>query len=491
MINNKENQIYLGISQDAVYPTKEKAYSPKEEYPEYIFGRNHLSAENQVYELIREGFHSLGYDHLNYGTRLWNPLGVLIKKGDTVLIKPNWVMHYNKNKSCNNNMECLVTHPSMVRAVIDYVLIALCGTGRLIVGDAPMQSCDLQQMFTKMDYQELFEFYNSKGINLEVLDLRQCRVITKNKVITNTIMINEEEQSIKVELDNASAHEKEVNLQYKVSDYTAKSTNSYHHDRKHTYNVNSNVLQADVIINMPKPKCHRLAGLTAAQKNMVGITYDKACLPHRVIGSKTSGGDEYPKNSIIKSKIALIEEKKLRLSEKHSICLPMFLQFLTFVLSLVSKGFSRDNIMLGGWYGNDTIWRTVADLNVIARYADKKGVLQDQPQRSILNIADMIIAGQGNGPLGPFPKNLGMVLIAEDSSFVDSICAKIMGFDTDKIPGLNYTLKNNKLHKEGIKRIVSNNLKYDRVLFDNFMPEEDWRFEPHECWKGFIECERY
>lgn len=54
-------------------------------------------------------------------------------------------------------------------------------------------------------------------------------------------------------------------------------------------------MEADVIINIPKPKCHRLAGMTAALKNMVGVIYDKNSLPHRKIGSVEEGGDAYKK----------------------------------------------------------------------------------------------------------------------------------------------------------------------------------------------------
>lgn len=56
-----------------------------------------------------------------------------------------------------------------------------------------------------------------------------------------------------------------------------------------------------MVINIPKPKTHRLAGITGAMKNFVGITYEKASLPHRAIGDKESGtGDAYDKKSILK-----------------------------------------------------------------------------------------------------------------------------------------------------------------------------------------------
>ena len=72
---------------------------------------------------------------------------------------------------------------------------------------------------------------------------------------------------------------------YQVSDYDKADTATFHHDTVHDYEINSDILQADVVINFCKPKTHRLAGITAAMKNMVGITYNKACLPHRSAGS--------------------------------------------------------------------------------------------------------------------------------------------------------------------------------------------------------------
>ena len=495
MVNNmvstlhrdKAKQVYFGISDNVVYPTRENGYSPTKLYPEYIFKKNFSLVENQVYELVREGFYNLQYDQANYGTEKWNPLGSFIKEGDNVLIKPNWVMHFNKNKACSNNLDCLVTHPSVVRAVIDYVLIALKGTGRVIVADAPMQGCDLQELFSKAGYLELIEFYKNEGINLEILDLRHCRVITNNKVITDTIILNEGDQSQEVELGEASAHESNVNLQYKVSDYTAESTKKYHHNKIHTYKVNKNVLQADTIINMPKPKCHKLAGLTAAQKNMVGITYDKASLPHRTIGAKTFGGDEYPNKSIIKMLMSKIEERKIRLTENGKSTSAMGLQFIIAVLYVIVKVFYRDKVLIGSWYGNDTIWRTVFDLNLIAKYADKNGILRDKPQRRILNIADMIIAGQGNGPVSPTPKKLGMIIIAENSVAVDVLCADIMGFDSNKVPGLQRSMKYEPFQYDNNTLIVSNVKEYDGKHLHNFDLNSSWKFKPHDCWKGNIE----
>ncbi len=482
-----QNKVYLGYNSKAEYPSELNNYSPEKYYSEYPFEKENFSEKNDIYELIRNGFHSLEYDLQNYGTKNWNPLGKFIEKGNIVLLKPNWVMHYNKNKKNPKNLECLVTHPSIVRAIIDYTIIALNGTGKIVIADAPMQGCDLNELLTKAGYDKLFDFYKERGIELHLVDLRQLRVVTNTKIITETIKINDETCAETIDISNKSAHKLNIGQKYKVSDYLAERTNAYHSGSSHIYKINKHVLDADVIINLPKPKCHRLSGITAAQKNMVGIIYDKASLPHRTIGAKEKGGDEYPKRNKLKSLFALLEEKKLRFTEKGKVLPAILFQIPIGLIYLFIKIFKNDNVMIGSWYGNDTIWRTVVDLNYIIRYCDKNGVIKNSKQRRLLNIADMIIAGQGNGPIGPYPKNLGMILIGEDSVFVDALFTKIAGFDIAKIPGLIKTMSNSELICHGEKTILSNIYKFNKTTLDSFVPNSDWQFEPHEFWKGFIE----
>jgi hypothetical protein len=289
-----------------------------------------------------------------------------------------------------------------------------------------------------------------------------------------------------VNLDNKSCHSQSNEAIYKVSDYSVDSTNSYHCRGKHAYSISKKVLQSDFIINIPKPKTHRLAGITAAQKNIVGIVHDKASLPHRKIGSPEDGGDEYKKKSIIKHCIAYLEEKKLNKAEKGNILAAIIYQVFIVPLYFLVKIFFNEKNMIGSWPGNDTIWRTVADLNLIVKYADDKGIIYHTPMRKILNVSDMIIAGQGNGPIGPKPKDLGVVLIGEVSTYMDALCCKIMGFNINRIPGLIDLMKNPQLGCSGIKKIYSNLPEYNKLLYEVFIPESNWQFEPHDSWKGHL-----
>ena len=67
----------------------------------------------------------------------------------------------------------------------------------------------------------------------------------------------------------------------------------YHTEGHHRYGINKTVLEADVIINLCKPKSHRKAGYTAALKNYIGICSRKISIPHNVMGNEKEGGDTY------------------------------------------------------------------------------------------------------------------------------------------------------------------------------------------------------
>jgi uncharacterized protein (DUF362 family) len=58
-----------------------------------------------------------------------------------------------------------------------------------------------------------------------------------------------------------------------------------------------------------------------------------------------------------------------------------------------------------------------------------------------LVIADGIIAMEGNGPLNGTPRRLDRVVIADDPVAADATCARLMGFDPDKIAHIRETAK--------------------------------------------------
>ena len=105
----------------AVYPA-ESPFHPARTFPEYMFGADCIaSAGNTVYEMVRNIFRLLRLDEEHFDEASWNPLGKIIKPGDRVTIKPNFVLHFNAS---GHDVQSVVTHGSVIRAVLDYVLKA-------------------------------------------------------------------------------------------------------------------------------------------------------------------------------------------------------------------------------------------------------------------------------------------------------------------------------------------------------------------------------
>ncbi|MGC9780302.1 MAG: hypothetical protein HZR80_13735 [Candidatus Heimdallarchaeota archaeon] len=108
-------------------------FYPPNNYPEFSekikFAK--YKKENHIYAAVRKSLHLLNFDGKNFGQRNWNPLKYLIKKGDTVLNKTNLVRHYSGLK--NGKLEELITNSSIIRAIFDYVALALEYEGTIII----------------------------------------------------------------------------------------------------------------------------------------------------------------------------------------------------------------------------------------------------------------------------------------------------------------------------------------------------------------------
>jgi uncharacterized protein (DUF362 family) len=392
-------------------------------------------------------------------------------------------MHVNENKQvAQNALECLVTHPSCLRAICDYCIIALQGEGKIIIGDAPMQGCHLDELLLKLGYNDILTHYQNQGIGVvSFMDFRAYQTeMNSHKVILKKTATKS--RGIDVALDSLSAHAtSDFRGYYQVSDYDKEVTTSYHRDERHVYSINEAALQADMIIEFSKPKCHRLAGMTGAMKNLVGVVYKKETLPHRKEGSVDEGGDAYRYKSWIKRAIDAVLTKKIRLEERGRSNRAVIMRYLYGVLYYASKAFCKDPYLIGSWYGNDTIWRTCVDLNYIMTFSDKAGVIQKKPQRSVLHFADMIIAGEHNGPISPSPKALGLILAGDDASAMDRVICQIMGFDHEQIPLLRALAEGGTRMEYIIPVLTSNNVELSGRL-DKIDFPKSWTFIPHDSW---------
>ena len=148
-----------------------------------------------------------------------------------------------------------------------------------------MQDCDLPVLLDKAKFNEILKFYQQCGENVVFMDFRKYQsIFNANKVIVDRIY--QSDQEINIDFSTMSIHERrEGKRVYQVDNYDRRETGEYHGDKKHIYSLNKDVINSDVIINFCKPKSNRLAGFTAAMKNIIGIIYSKTSLPHRVEGS--------------------------------------------------------------------------------------------------------------------------------------------------------------------------------------------------------------
>ncbi|MCC7144523.1 MAG: DUF362 domain-containing protein, partial [Candidatus Eisenbacteria bacterium] len=112
--------VAVGGRFSATYPDA-APFHPSERYPESPFPEA-LGPPNGAYAAVREAFRLLGLDGANYGSAAWNPLGELVEHGSRVVLKPNAVLHHH---ALGLDLFSIVTHPAVVRAVLDYVWIAL------------------------------------------------------------------------------------------------------------------------------------------------------------------------------------------------------------------------------------------------------------------------------------------------------------------------------------------------------------------------------
>jgi phenylacetate-CoA ligase len=116
-------------------------------------------------------------------------------------------------------------------------------------------------------------------------------------------------------------------------------------------------------------------GLTANVKNAVGIKGNKNWLPQHREGTPTEGGDQFAKSILrrrIERRVMALFRRWFRLlgSLRGSVARP--------IKSLGKNVFGDTNsgtVRSGEWFGNDTTWRMVLDINLIRQYGDTKGSL--------------------------------------------------------------------------------------------------------------------
>lgn len=418
----------------AIYPVA--PFHPPERFPEFDgswLGRGPFDSQNDVYRLVREALFRLvnGYDPVTQRV----DVSTLRRLGDirSVVVKPNWV------RQQNGAGECVTTHASVLRPVLDYLLLAFGSDSQITVADIPLQSSDIEQIWRETGVDRLCEYYEAGRLPVRFMDFR------KEKAVVGSSGFIERRQSlpgdplgyVEVCVDGESYLEPVTSsrVSFSVNDYEAGAATCHHRPGRHAYLIPRTVLAADLFVNVPKLKTHCKAGLTACMKNLIGINGEKGWIPHFRMGAPYDGGDEYPEygSSIMafKSRVrnALQGRHRLAYNAAH---------FVWKQSKAVWESQSGSHLTSGGaWPGNDTLWRSILDLVRVITCADESGRLMDSVQRSQLCVIDGIICGEGEGPLRPSPKPVGIIVSSSDPISADWAACHIAGFDWRKIPQLS------------------------------------------------------
>ncbi len=480
------------------YEAIEPPFHPDASYPE-LRGSHAVAANNFVFRAFRDFLRTLDWDAANYGTTRWNPFGWFIEPGQTVVLKPNLVV--SQHPLGERLVRFTDTDGPILRCIGEYVLVALGGRGRIIIGDSPIKETDFLGCTRITGIAQVAEALGRRSVvPVELVDFRDF-VSQRDEVAMVDGRAQSGDPRGYTEFD--LGRHSELDEMADVAD-RFRSTAAYYENRMeethnrdhHRYSVANSVLHADVFINVPKLKTHCKAGMTVALKNLVGICNEKRWLPHHRKGPPSKGGDEYSDGA--RPGIRLVEWLKDFFVQNPAG--KFFYPRIMFVNKLAKKVLGVDVIRRirdrgdpyqnGGWYGNDTVWRMVLDLNKILFYGQRDGTLAVRPTRRIVTFVDGLWAGDEEGPLRPSAKEAGVMMVGVDSLLVDIVAATLMGFDYRKIKLLSrgLTITDYPLTRTAPEavEVVTN--------------EPDWRsldgirhahlaFRPPRGWVGHIELE--
>jgi uncharacterized protein (DUF362 family) len=429
----------VGVARtEPTYADARAPYEPAERFPELerLFTADARPAGGtHCYGAFRSALQALGLDAPHVGTPEWNPLGDLVHEGGTVVLKPNFIRHFNPVADPRGTIESVITHGSALRALVDYAMLAVGASGAVKIAEAPQQDCDFDEIRRIVGLDELVRFYrDAAGRTLEVIDLRQEHVIYRDGVIVERRRLPGDPLGYRVVDLGARSFFTDSGLdpvRFRGADYDPGPTSEHHQGGRNEYLLSETVLSADLIVNLPKIKTHKKTGVTLALKNMVGINGDKNWLPHHSLGPVARGGDEFPRDT-------WIDRARIRATELARPLLARDRFVSVFRLARRAENALRGEsfVRAGNWHGNRTTWRMCCDLNRCVYYSDRKGLHLDAdgPVRTVLTVADGIVAGEGSGPLETIDRPLGVVLASTDPVALDLVAVRLMGFDERKIP---------------------------------------------------------
>ncbi len=415
-----------------------------------------------------------------------------IRPGERVVLKPNWVKEHDERRPGPDAWEHVVTHPAVIEAVARWAAASLRSSGSVVICDAPQtdSSFDKIREYCRLDAMVERCRADFPGVRIELLDLRPEEWKAVDGVtVARRRLPGDPLGSTHVRLDSDSEFVgyDGCGRLYGAS-YDVEETNRHHTGTHHEYLLCRTPMEADVFINIPKLKTHKKVGLTCALKNLVGINANKNWLPHHTEGTPDLGGDQFPAST----RKARLEHAWMGAIKARLRGRPLLSRSFVPVKQMgrLVFGDTQSVVRSGNWFGNDTCWRMVLDLNKCFLYFDGEGRRRGTPVR-YLSVVDGVIGGEGNGPMAPDPRECGIIIVGTHPLAVDCVAATLMGFTWDRIPLLRNAFRLHGLNfapfgPEDI-RVVADNPAWSGRLEDM---TETFGFRPHFGWRGAIEADR-
>jgi uncharacterized protein (DUF362 family) len=401
-------------------PFHPPAIYPELRFPEVSSGANH------PYRLFRNLLFELGCDRRNFGSPLWNPLHSIVQPGMTVLLKPSIDRAPDLP---NERLYAAITHPSILRAVIDYVHLALDGTGRIIVAYAPPTQITDEDPLADLRLESIQEYYYRKfQVDIELCDLRDPA--------SNYVPVNPGPESLLSNIPGPHSPDSDNELLQTISD---SDRGAFEH------RISETVLLSDVFISIPKMKVHDRSGVGLSLAGLTDITTPK---------------DRISDNVHAYDRLLLKAERWL---QHHGVP--------------------------GLDFQEDYAWRVIADLAGIVTFADDKGKIHNDARRGFFCFIDGIIGGENDGPKAPDPKPCGCLAAGENPLAVDMVAARLMGFDIKRLRQYDLMLqaKAEFPSTDKIEVIADGDRMPGTQFFNSSDRNPMFGFRPHPSWAGRIE----
>ena len=131
----------------------------------------------------------------------------LVRPGDRVVLKPNWIKEHDERHPSPGHWQHVITHPTVIEAVIRWTAERLQGSGSIVVCDAPQtdSSFRLIREYCQLDAMIARCRTSYPGLRIELLDLRPEEWLARDGVtVARTALPGDPAGSTHVRLDAAS-----------------------------------------------------------------------------------------------------------------------------------------------------------------------------------------------------------------------------------------------------------------------------------------------